>query len=228
MVLARSSGREEVIIYIFKGGKDEVWLPPLPTPIDDSEWMRRPDSDGVYGPIELQDVVVKPSENDKKLLDITKKMYKDPYVRHLIYRDVLFSNPDENEQAFNDRLLNYNILYGQSGFPNISVKRGYGNYKFRKTYDTDIIGRNHYNPVTNTMHIGDCGFIPEISHAFQYNNNINTPLLPGNNISGSKKNTAYSRLGSTEHIAHSTIEPQLRKFLNTGNKKYLKKAKEKD
>lgn len=77
------------------------------------------------------------------------------------------------------------------------------------------------------MHIGIGGFVPEISHAFQYNNDIKTPLLPGNNITKNYKRSSYSRAGSTEHIAHSTIEPELRKFLYTGDRKYLKSAKEK-
>lgn len=216
----------------FKGGKDEVIAGVNPEIRNEYDIFGNGGKyynsyEGYFDGGQLDDVVVSPSKNDKKLLDVTKKLYKDPYVRQMVYRDALFSYPTDSEQSFNDRLLNYNILYGQSGFPNISVKKALGNYKFRKTYDTDIIKRNHYNPITNTMHIGTGGFVPEISHAFQYNNDIKTPLLPGNNITKNFKKSSYARSGSTEHIAHSTIEPELRRFLDTGDKKYLKLAKEK-
>ncbi len=57
----------------------------------------------------------------------------------------------------------------------------------------------------------------------QYNNSIRKPIMPLDNkgINGSD----YKRRGSIEHQAHEVIQPNLVNFIETGDKKYLKKAK---
>lgn len=65
--------------------------------------------------------------------------------------------------------------------------------------------------------------VSELSHAYQYNNSIRKPIMPLDNkgVNGSD----YKRRGSIEHQAHEVIQPNLVNFIETGDKKYLKKAK---
>lgn len=65
--------------------------------------------------------------------------------------------------------------------------------------------------------------VSELSHAYQYNNSLRKPIMPLDNkgVNGSD----YKRRGSIEHQAHEVIQPNLVNFIETGDKKYLKKAK---
>lgn len=75
---------------------------------------------------------------------------------------------------------------------------------------------NHINAYPGSL-------VSELSHAYQYNNSIRKPIitLDNKNVNGSD----YERNGSIEHQAHGTIQPNLINFIETGDKKYLKKAK---
>ena len=206
----------------FKGGKDDIYLPPLPTPIDDSEWRMQPDSNGIYGPVELQDVVVKPSNFDKRLLELSKNVFKDKKVRSAIYdkaKNISSSDWDINPNlSYNDTLLNLVRLYQKSGSPSINVNGEKGFHLLR----------SHYNPFTNSITVNKCFSYPivdELSHAFQYNNKIKHPILPGNNLTGG--GGSYNRKGSTEYQAHKVIQPLLNKFIITGNDQYLDNAAKK-
>lgn len=203
----------------FKDGKDDVWLPPLPTPIDDSEWRREPDSEGIYGPVELEDVIVKPTNFDKRLLKLSNNVFKDKDIRSAIYQkagELSYPEWDINKNlSYNDALLNLIRLYQKSGSPSINLNKKIG---------FNLL-RSHYNPFTNSITVNNefsYPIIEELSHAFQYNNKIKHPVLPGNNLSG--RGGSYSRKGSLEHQAHKIIQPQLKKFVLTGDNQYLNDA----
>ena len=177
------------------------------------------DSDGFgytlndfYDAGQLDDVVVKPSEYDKKLLGITKKMFPNKQVRDLVYQDLAY-NDEVSDQHFNDRLLNMIQLYKLSGSPSITNKS-------KSKYN---IIRSNYIPYYNHINAYPGSLVSELSHAYQYNNSIRKPIitLDNKNVNGSD----YERNGSIEHQAHGTIQPNLINFIETGDKKYLKKAK---
>lgn len=143
------------------------------------------DSDGFgytltdfYDAGQLDDVVAKPSEYDKKLFSITKKQ-----------------------------------LYKLSGSPSITNKS-------KSKYN---IIRSNYIPYYNHINAYPGSLVSELSHAYQYNNSIRKPIMPLDNkgVNGSD----YKRRGSIEHQAHEVIQPNLVNFIETGDKKYLKKAK---
>lgn len=177
------------------------------------------DSDGFnytlydfYDAGQLDDVVAKPSEYDKRLFDVSKKMFPDKQVRDLIYQDILYKN-DNSDYSFNDKLLNMVQLYKLSGSPSITNKS-------KSRYN---IIRSNYIPYYNHINAYPGSLIAELAHAYQYNNSIKKPIITLDNksIGGSD----YKRKGSIEHQAHAVIEPNLENFIETGDKKYLKKAK---
>jgi len=82
----------------FKGGKDDIIAGINPEVRNEYDIFGNGgkyynSSEGYFDAGQLDDVVVTPSQNDKKLLSVTKKLYRDPYARTLIYRDVLFGSP---------------------------------------------------------------------------------------------------------------------------------------
>lgn len=164
-----------------------------------------------YDAGQLDDVIAVPSEYDKKLLSITKKMFPNKQARDIVYGDTEYNNL-RDVQSFNDRLLNLIQLYKISGSPDI------------KPFNSklDILDRPNYNSVTNTIYTNPGSLTSELSHAFQYNTNgLNHPF----GSIGSTNDETYKKPGSTEHQAHNTIEPQLRMFLATGDRRYIKRAK---
>lgn len=177
------------------------------------------DSDGFgytltdfYDAGQLDDVVAKPSEYDKKLFSITKKMFPNKQVRDLVYQDLAY-NDEVSDYPFNDRLLNMIQLYKLSGSPSITNKS-------KSKYN---IIRSNYIPYYNHINAYPGSLVSELSHAYQYNNSIRKPIMPLDNkgVNGSD----YKRRGSIEHQAHEVIQPNLVNFIETGDKKYLKKAK---
>ena len=167
-------------------------------------------SDEYYDAGQLDDVIATPSKYDKKLLSITKKMFPNKQARDIVYGDV--GNNLGDVQPFNDRLLNLTQLYKISGSPDI------------KPFNSklNLSGRSYYNSATNTIYTYPSNLTSELSHAFQYNTNgLNHPF----GSIGSINYETYEKPGSTEHQAHKTIEPQLMMFLATGNRKYIKRAK---
>lgn len=192
------------------------------------------DSDGFvykltdfYDAGQLDDVVVKPSEYDKKLFSITKKMFPNKQVRDLVcqelaYQDISFLGMDSNNKVpdypFNDRLLNLIQLYKLSGSPSITNK---------SKSKWNIISNNNYVPYYNHINAHPGSLVAELAHAYQYNNSIRKPLMPLDNRASNRtsKGSDYKRRGSIEHQAHAAIQPNLEKFIETGDRKYLKKAK---
>lgn len=83
--------------------------------------------------------------------------------------------------------------------------------------------RSNYIPYYNHINAYPGSLVSELSHAYQYNNSIRKPIMPLDNkgVNGSD----YKRRGSIEHQAHEVIQPNLVNFIETGDKKYLKKAK---
>lgn len=81
----------------------------------------------------------------------------------------------------------------------------------------------NYIPYYNHINAYPGSLVSELSHAYQYNNSIRKPIMPLDNkgVNGSD----YKRRGSIEHQAHEVIQPNLVNFIETGDKKYLKKAK---
>lgn len=94
-------------------------------------------------------------------------------------------------------------------------RRG-NNLHFKGGKDERIAGVNPLNAYPGSL-------VSELSHAYQYNNSIRKPIMPLDNkgVNGSD----YKRRGSIEHQAHEVIQPNLVNFIETGDKKYLKKAK---
>lgn len=83
--------------------------------------------------------------------------------------------------------------------------------------------RSNYIPYYNHINAYPGSLVSELSHAYQYNNSIRKPIMPLDNkgVNGSD----YKRRGSIEHQAHEVIQPNLVNFIETSDKKYLKKAK---
>ena len=138
-------------------------------------------------------------------------MFPNKQARDIVYGDTEYNNL-RDVQSFNDRLLNLIQLYKISGSPDI------------KPFNSklDILDRPNYNSVTNTIYTNPGSLTSELSHAFQYNTNgLNHPF----GSIGSTNDETYKKPGSTEHQAHNTIEPQLRMFLATGDRRYIKRDK---
>ena len=133
-------------------------------------------------------------------------------VRDLVYQDLAY-NDEVSDYPFNDRLLNMIQLYKLSGSPSITNKS-------KSKYN---IIRSNYIPYYNHINAYPGSLVSELSHAYQYNNSIRKPIMPLDNkgVNGSD----YKRRGSIEHQAHEVIQPNLVNFIETGDKKYLKKAK---
>lgn len=223
----------------FKGGKDEriAGVNPLQQdkhtqavnlklgfPKNHFAYYDFKDSDGFvytladfYDAGQLDDVVVKPSEYDKKLLSITKKMFPNKQARDLVYQDLAHQDIDcdgeVSDHSFNDRLLNMIQLYKLSGSPSLTNK---SKSKFN-------IFRSNYIPYYNHINAYPGSLVSELSHAYQYSNSIRKPIMVLDNRT--VKGSDYKRRGSIEHQAHEAIYPNLVNFIETGDKKYLKKAK---
>lgn len=167
-----------------------------------------------YDAGQLDDVVAKPSEYDKKLLSITKKMFPNKQVRDLVYQDLICDGDvsDYPFNSFNDRLLNMIQLYKLSGSPSIT----------NKSKSKWNIYRSNYIPYYNHINANPGALVSELSHAYQQNNSIRKPIIPLDNKR--PNGSDYERRGSIEHQAHEVIQPNLVNFIETGDKKYLKKA----
>ena len=143
---------------------------------------------------------------------ITQPSLPNKQVRDLVYQDLAY-NDEVSDYPFNDRLLNMIQLYKLSGSPSITNKS-------KSKYN---IIRSNYIPYYNHINAYPGSLVSELSHAYQYNNSIRKPIMPLDNkgVNGSD----YKRRGSIEHQAHEVIQPNLVNFIETGDKKYLKKAK---
>lgn len=143
---------------------------------------------------------------------ITQPSLPNKQVRDLVYQDLAY-NDEVSDYPFNDRLLNMIQLYKLSGSPSITNKS-------KSKYN---IIRSNYIPYYNHINAYPGSLVPELSHAYQYNNSIRKPIMPLDNkgVNGSD----YKRRGSIEHQVHEVIQPNLVNFIETGDKKYLKKAK---
>lgn len=67
--------------------------------LNDSDGFRYTLTD-FYDAGQLDDVVAKPSEYDKKLFSITKKMFPNKWVRDLVYQDL----------AYDDEVSDYHLM----------------------------------------------------------------------------------------------------------------------
>lgn len=143
---------------------------------------------------------------------LQQEMFPNKQVRDLVYQDLAY-NDEVSDYPFNDRLLNIIQLYKLSGSPSITNKS-------KSKYN---IIRSNYIPYYNHINAYPGSLVSELSHAYQYNNSIRKPIMPLDNkgVNGSD----YKRRGSIEHQAHEVIQPNLVNFIETGDKKYLKKAK---
>lgn len=167
-----------------------------------------------YDAGQLDDVIAKPSEYDKKLFSITKKMFPNKQVRDLVCEELVYADDvsDYPQNSYNDRLLNMILLYKLCGSPSITNK---SKSKFNIICSNYVPYYNHINAYPGQL-------ISELSHAFQYNNPIRKPSIPLDNKTDNGSD--YDRKGSIEHQAHEIIAPNLVEFLETGDRKYLKKA----
>lgn len=157
-----------------------------------------------YG--ELPEVVVTPSKESTQAVQHAKEMFPDKEMR--------------------DRFLLH-----ASGSQVDLINRLYPFYVKAKKPEVDATSRiftgdrPHYNPVTNTIHLGKYPslkkYIAELSHAVQFarpgqwgeavKDVVTHPIEYFKNL-GSRGNSApYRRKGSLEYEAHSVIEPEIQR-----------------
>lgn len=179
-----------------------------------------------YNGGQLQEVIIKPSTQSQKLQSISSRIFKDKQTRQRIYNTInthlnRLDNLGVKSPSFNDTLVNTINLFNKSGRPSINNI---------DNLNTIGIKRDFYNPVTNSLNLhtkqGVGGkyypkLIDELSHSFQYNNDIKHPKLTTSPIDGKK---TYHESGSLEHQAHSTIAPKLRMYMTKGNDRLLDSA----
>ena len=210
----------------FKGGKDERIAGVNPIKGDQQEinflkeynpnvnqYYHIKDNNGYhtfYDAGQLDDVIVKPSYFDKRLLNLSKKTFPNKGVRNAVYNTTSqLINDNDSNISFNDAMLNQVKLYLKSGAPGIVLSNN--------------ITRDFYTPYLNNLNLNKSnpGYIDELSHAFQYKH-TNHPVFSTGVIS----EKVYGTPGSIEHLAHGTIQPHLVDFIKTGNEKHLNKAKQ--
>lgn len=164
---------------------------------------------------ELENVVVTPTKQDKKILNLFKKAVPNKQIRNTIYKDL------DNEYVFNktlsqnEKVRNIVSIWQMSGNPSTYN----GIFDFFQRYPDTMKKRPNYNMWNNSMgnieNLDD--YLAELSHAYQFskyapkkvreNQITRFSSLPGD-IKINGKN-GYSRPGNTEYNAHSIIEPAM-------------------
>jgi len=122
----------------------------------------------------------------------------------------------------NDKLKRFLKLHSESNHPRI---------KYFKP--KSVLDRSYYmnvpiwHPMHNTMHIARASHvIPELSHAFQYNNKLSYDLDLADNwydtilqsihrlpMGSDADRRSYSKAGHYENSAHNYIEPAIKDYV---------------
>ena len=201
--------------------------------------------DSLYDPTKnvLDEVVIKPDKYTKQLINQMHTDFPDKNVRDYIYK-VADHYTNTSQSTYNDVLARTLAMYDLGGKPSISITPKYKRYRTKHGLIANKSTQNpiakalgiryvsNYNPLSNHINIiGDSpsSFEKEISHGIQRNYlgpfmalKTKKDTLQGFINASIKGGFPYYTPGYTEYNAHHLIQPNVFKYIITGNKNYIK------
>ena len=172
----------------------------------------------------LPEIIITPDKSTIQLRKNMQRIIPDKKLRNDFYQ-YLSSLDDHIEipvTSDNDKLKRFLKLHSESNHPRI---------KYFKP--KSVLDRSYYmnvpiwHPMHNTMHIARASHvIPELSHAFQYNNKLSYDLDLADNwydtilqsihrlpMGSDADRRSYSKAGHYENSAHNYIEPAIKDYV---------------
>lgn len=227
----------------FKDGKDMIYNynPYYTSEQEDYDSI----DDSLYDPTKnvLDEVVIKPDKYTKQLINQMHTDFPDKNVRDYMYK-VADRYTNMSQSTYNDVLARTLAMYDLGGKPSISITPKYERYRTKRGLIANKSTQNpitkalgiryvsNYNPLSNHINIiGDSpnDFEQEISHGIQRNYlgpfmalRTKKDNLQGFINSFIKGGFPYYTPGYTEYNAHHLIQPNVFKYITTGNKNYIK------
>lgn len=201
--------------------------------------------DSLYDPTKnvLDEVVIKPDKYTKQLTNQMHTDFPDKNVRDYIYK-VADRYTNMSQSTYNDVLARTLAMYDLGGKPSISITPKYKRYRTKHGLIANKSTQNpitkalgiryvsNYNPLSNHINIiGDSpsSFEEEISHGIQRNYlgpfmvlRTKKDSLQGFINASTKGGFPYYTPGYTEYNAHRLIQPNIFKYITTGNKNCIK------
>lgn len=227
----------------FKDGKDMIYNynPYYTSEQEDDDSI----DDSLYDPTKnvLDEVVIKPDKYTKQLINQMHTDFPDKNVRDYMYK-VADRYTNMSQSTYNDVLARTLAMYDLGGKPSINITPKYERYRTKRGLIANKSTQNpitkalgiryvsNYNPLSNHINIiGDSpnDFEQEISHGIQRNYlgpfmalRTKKDNLQGFINSSIKGGFPYYTPGYTEYNAHHLIQPNVFKYITTGNKNYIK------
>lgn len=227
----------------FKDGKDMIYNynPYYTSEQEDDDSI----DDSLYDPTKnvLDEVVIKPDKYTKQLINQMHTDFPDKNVRDYMYK-VADRYTNMSQSTYNDVLARTLAMYDLGGKPSINITPKYERYRTKRGLIANKSTQNpitkalgiryvsNYNPLSNHINIiGDSpnDFEQEISHGIQRNYlgpfmalRTKKDSLQGFINSFIKCGFPYYTPGYTEYNAHHLIQPNVFKYITTGNKNYIK------
>lgn len=227
----------------FKDGKDMIYNynPYYTSEQEDDDSI----DDSLYDPTKnvLDEVVIKPDKYTKQLINQMHTDFPDKNVRDYMYK-VADRYTNMSQSTYNDVLARTLAMYDLGGKPSINITPKYERYRTKRGLIANKSTQNpitkalgiryvsNYNPLSNHINIiGDSpnDFEQEISHGIQRNYlgpfmalRTKKDSLQGFINSSIKGGFPYYTPGYTEYNAHHLIQPNVFKYITTGNKNYIK------
>lgn len=201
--------------------------------------------DSLYDPTKnvLDKVVIKPDKYTKQLINQMHTNFHDKNVRDYIYK-VADRYTNMSQSTYNDVLARTLAMYDLGGKPSISITPKYERYRTKHGLIANKSTQNpiakalgiryvsDYNPLSNHINIignSPRSFEEEISHGIQRNYlgpfmalKTKKDSLQGFINAYIKGGFPYYTPGYTEYNSHHLIQPNVFKYITTGNKNYIK------